>query len=126
MNGSEELRAYATNLGRIGLEVAGEVDKVLKRGAQNIKTGLQENLRESKHFRQVAASISYDQIGDVRALGYEVGPDKERHAGALANVAFFGTSRGGGTVDFEGPLREEEPRLVGYLQELLGRMGGDL
>ena len=126
MNGSEELRRYATNLGRLGLEAAGEADKILKRGAQNIKTGLQENLRESKHFRQVAASISYDQIGGMRALGYEVGPDKDRHAGPLANIAFFGTSRGGGTVDFEGPLREEEPRLVSHLQDLLGRMGGDL
>ena len=51
-------------------------------------------------------AISYDQIGGVRALGYEIGPDKDRHAGALANVAFFGTSRGGGTVDFDGPLRD--------------------
>lgn len=126
MSGEDELRAYATNLGRLPARLVPGVDAVLKRGAQNIKTGLQDNLAQSRHFRPAAASISYDRDGDFGTVGYVIGPDKQRFAGALANIAFFGTSRGGGTVDFEGPFRDELPAVEKYLGDLLEDLGGDL
>lgn len=126
MSGEEELRRFATNLGKISGRAVPKADAVLKRGAQNIKQGLQANLAESIHFRQVAAAISYDRAGGWGSLGWEIGPDKDRYAGALANVAFFGTSRGGGTVDLEGPFREEVPNVERFLGDVLEDLGGEL
>ena len=126
MSGEEELRQYAQNLGRAAGKSIPQVNAVLKRGAQNVKAGLQENLVRSRHFRQAAASISYEQVGGFGSLEWEIGPDKDRYAGALANIAFFGTSRGGGTVDLEGPFREEVPNVERFLGEVLEDLGGEL
>jgi len=126
MNGDEELRRFATGLGKIAGAAVPQVDAVLKRGAQNIKTGLQANLAASDHFRAAAASISYDRVPGIGAIEYVIGPDKDRFAGALANIAFFGTSRGGGTVDLDGPFREELPNVEKYLGDVLDDLGGAL
>ena len=126
MSGDDELRRFGRDLGKIAGTAIPKVDAVLKRGAQNIKTGLQDNLAQSEHFRSAAASISYDRVGRFGSLEYVVGPDKDRFAGPLANIAFFGTSRGGGTVDFDGPFREELPNVEKYLGDVLDDLGGTL
>ena len=74
----------------------------------------------SSSMRPRSLSISYDRTDlSPTSVTYEVGPDKSRSGGGLGNIAFFGTSRGGGTVDLEGPLYAEMPNLAREAMNLL-------
>lgn len=120
----EGLRELTADLGRIASRALPEVDAILKKGMQNITTEMASDAEKSEHFRQMAPTISYDSAYRVGQLAYEGGPDKDRGgAASLANIAYFGGANGGGgTLDIDGPLQREEPRLMAALDELLGRL----
>lgn len=125
MSGADDLRAFSADLGRVAGKVVKDVDPVLKKGAQNIKDDLRAGASGSD-FKGIIPSLSYDPVGGVGSLGYEIGPDKARRGGALGNIAYFGTSRGGGTLDLEGPLERERPNLERELDGLMNRWGDEL
>ena len=125
-DGSAELRRLATNLGHVAGSAVKDVDEVLKKGAQNIKTEMQADASGSRHFKAMAGSISYDSRYLPGRVRYVVGPDKGRRGGALGNVYYFGTSRGGGSGDIDKPLRSEEPRTMSALDALAARWAGQL
>jgi len=127
VSGADDLRAFAADLGRIAGQAIPDTDKVLKKGAQNIKDDLVSEARSSRTLgARLAGSISYDRIGGVGSLGYEIGPDKSRRGGALGNIYYFGTSRGGGTGDLEGPLDRETPNLERELGRVVDGWGDQL
>ena len=126
MSGADELRAFARDLGKVAGKAVADVEPVMKKGAQNIKDDLVADARGSTHFKGMAGSISYDPIGGIGSISYEIGPDKRRRGGGLGNVAYFGTSRGGGTLDLEGPLDRETPPLYRQLDRLLDKWGDQL
>lgn len=127
MTAGAELNSFAADLGKIAVGAVPAVDKVLEKGALKIKEGLVRNLQSSPSFKGMSGSISYDRkFSGLTSLGYVIGPDKSRRGGALGNIAFFGTSRGGGTVDLEGPLREEAPVIEGLVDDLLGDWAGSV
>ena len=116
-----EVRAFARELEDAPLKVVREIIPVVRKGAVNIKSDMQADLRGSSNagFRHVASTVSYDVLDG--GFGVEVGPSKP--AGALANVAYFGTSRGGGTVaDPVGALQAEVPRFEKAIDDILGGM----
>ena len=116
-----EVRAFARELEDAPLKVVREIIPVVRKGAVNIKSDMQADLRGSSNagFRHVASTVSYDVLDG--GFGVEVGPSKP--AGALANVAYFGTSRGGGTVaDPVGALQAEVPRFEKAIDDILGDM----
>jgi len=121
-----ELNTFATNLGKVASKALPEVDAVLEKGALNIKNELVAGARSSRHFKGMAGSISYDTQYGIGSVGYSIGPDKSRKGGALGNIFYFGTSRGGGTGDLDGPLRNEEPRTYKHLQDLVDNLGDSL
>jgi hypothetical protein len=125
-DGSAEFRALANDLGKIAGHAVKDVDEVLKKGAQNVKTEMVADATASEHFKGMAGSISYDSRYSIGTPRYEVGPDKGRRGGALGNIAYFGTSRGGGTLDIEKPLHSEEPRLTSALEALAERWAGQI
>lgn len=126
MSGADELRAFAADLGKIASKALPDTDAVLKKGAQNIKDDLVADARGSKHFKGMAGSISYDSMYGIGHAKYEIGPDKSLRGGALGNIYYFGTSRGGGTGDLDGPLAREAPNLERELNKLVDRWGGQL
>lgn len=125
-DGVEEVRRLAVNLGRIAGDAVKDVDEVLKRGAQNIKTEMQADVSGSEHFKGMAGSISYDSHYLPGRARYVIGPDKSRRGGALGNIYYFGTSRGGGSGDIDKPLRSEEPRTMSSLAALAVKWAGRL
>lgn len=125
-DGSAELRQFATNLGRIAGSAVEDVDGVIKKGVQNMKNEMQADARASKHFHGMAGSISYDSFYLPGRVRYVVGPDKSRRGGALGNIYYFGTSRGGGSGDIDKPLRSEEPRTMSALAALSAKWAGQL
>lgn len=125
-DGSAELRALSASLGRIAGSALKDVDEVLKKGAQNMKTEMQADASGSAHFKGMAGSISYESHYLPGRARYVVGPDKSRRGGSLGNIYYFGTSRGGGTGDIDKPLRSEEPRTMSALAALATRWAGQL
>ncbi|UVK58404.1 hypothetical protein SEA_GLOBIWARMING_11 [Arthrobacter phage GlobiWarming] len=125
-DGSAEFRALANDLGKIAGSAVKEVDAVLKKGAQNIKEEMAADAAASVHFKPVAGSITYESQYSIGTPRYVVGPDKGRRGGALANIYYFGTSRGGGSGDIEKPLRSEEPRLQSAIEKLADKWAGQI
>lgn len=130
-DGSAELRQLATNLGHVAGNALEDVDAVLKKGMQNMKTEMQTDIRSSRHFSSkkksgLEQSITYDSHYLPGRVRYVIGPDKSRRGGALGNIYYFGTSRGGGSGDIDRPLRSEEPKTMRALAGLLDRWAGQL
>ena len=113
-----EVNRLVADLGKVESGLLDDVDKVAQRSAENIKKDLNAQAAGSS-FRGMAGSVTYDHRWSRGAVEYEIGPDKGRRGGALGNIFFFGTSRGGGTGDLDGPLREEGPRLEKALGDLI-------
>ena len=110
----------AAELARDFADAAGgmrrEARKVVQVGAIKIKQGMQRDANASTHFKQIARSISYD-LADG-GLTAEIGPRNDGGAGELANIAYIGTSKGGGTLKLTGPLEAEAPTILEHLQRL--------
>lgn len=120
MSEIEGLRELAADLGRIASEALPEVDRIAQKGAQNVKDAMVEDAQGSRSFRPISRSISYDRAYGVGQVAYEIGPDKSR-GGQLGVIAYFGGANGGGgTLDIDGPLKAEEPRLMKALDDFLG------
>lgn len=117
-----ELRRFTADLRRSSATVRMGTPAVVKKGADNIKNQMVEEMGRSRHFKGTAPSISYD-LTDA-GTGAEIGPVKKMGKGSgggnAANIAYFGTSRGGGTVpDPQGALDAEVPNF----ETALGRLG---
>lgn len=121
-----ELRRFTTDLDRAADGIAPQVQGVMKNGAGKIKKQMVDDLKGSRHFKGVAPSISYDVIAERDAVEIEIGPDKARKGGGLANIAYFGgtgwggTHSGGNVPDPQLALDAESPVIERFLEEILG------
>lgn len=130
-DGSAEFRALTNDLGKIAGSAVKDVDQVIKKGALNVKTEMRADVHGSRHFSSkkksgLEQSITFESHYLPGVVRYEVGPDKAIRGGALGNIYYFGTSRGGGTGDIEKPLRSEEPRMQSALEALAERWAGQI
>lgn len=123
---ASELENFALDLTRASDEARKQVGKVFFKSAMNIKDGMRYEMRQSRHFRggqanRVANSIDFDYEERPNGVEVEIGPKSgPGEPGNLANIAYFGTSRGGGTVDFLKPFEAELPLIEKYTGEALG------
>lgn len=125
-DGAAELKQLAVNLGHVAGDALKDVDAVLKKGVDNMKREMQADVSGSRHFKSMAGSISYESHYLPGRARWVVGPDKSRRGGALGNIYYFGTSRGGGSGDIDKPLRSEEPKTMRALADLLDKWAGQL
>lgn len=117
---ASELRTLAADITKAGARVLPDVEKVVFKGAVNVKKRMQEELQSSTHFKSIASSVDFDIETAPNGVSAEIGPKHGAgEPGNLANVAYFGTSRGGGTVDFMKPLAEEAPRFEKAIGDVL-------
>lgn len=122
-----QVRELAADFSRIPGELARHAIPVVEKAALNVKNQLIAEMRASTHFKGFT-KISYD-ISSFQGFGggeivAEIGP--EAHGpGAGANLAYFGTWKGGGTVpDPRGALEAEYPNLEKHLADLAEEMFG--
>ncbi|WP_288266303.1 hypothetical protein [uncultured Bifidobacterium sp.] len=89
--------------------------KAVKKGAQNIKTGIIADLASSSspNFRKIP--IAYDITVEGMRVEADIAPVKG--AGGLANIAFFGSARGGGTHRFYEHGEAEFDTVAQYVAE---------
>jgi hypothetical protein len=122
---AHEVRELAADFTRVPGELSRHAIPVLSKGALNIKNQMRESFEASGNagFRFVGRTVSYDLHTEGNELSAEIGPDKP--SGALANVAIFGTARGGGTVpDPREALEAEAPVFERELLDLAERLFG--
>ena len=120
---NKELYALASDLGKMPQVMARKSKPIFRRTALEVKRGMQADLRESRHFKQVAASVDYDVneygIFGSSVMTAEIGPNADRNISApLAGIAYFGgVNGGGGTVrDPVFHARDQGMKMVGYLE----------
>jgi hypothetical protein len=114
------LRELTADLHAAPARVAVGVRKVTSKGALNIKGQLRTEMGSSRSFKGITSTIAYDLIDDNDGITAEIGPSAEPGSpGNLANIAYFGGSRGGGTVpDPQLALDAEEPNFLAALEAL--------
>jgi hypothetical protein len=113
----------AADLAGFADELAGAVKPVVAKAAVNVKATMQDDMRESAHFRQVATRISYDIRAGQGWAEAQIGPNTEgATVGDLAHFAYFGGANGGGGT-VRDPLdaaMEEAPAFEKYMAALVG------
>lgn len=118
---TSELRAYVVKLESAPAESKGALAQVVSKGALNIKEDMQAELRSSgnRGFQYIASTVNYDLVdGGMTA---KIGPDKP--SGALANIAYFGSYKGGGTrEDPVEALNREAPNFEEYVTKVAGEL----
>ena len=111
-------------------KLRGAIRPVVSKGALNVKTAMQKDLRESLYFKQVALAVNYETSDDKDGVEAEIGPGtekvigggKHRTPGNLAHLAYFGGARGGGgTVrDPQLAAEDEADAFEKFLGDALG------
>lgn len=113
---SRELRTAARDAGD-------EAEKVVKRGALNVKNEWRDNAKRSagRHGRRYPYSISYDTERAGGSTVAEIGPDHAKSQGPLGAILEFGSVNSPPHNDGGRALRAEEPRFVEALRDVLWR-----
>jgi len=116
---ASELDGLARDLTKIPADMVPKIKGVVAKSALNTKNIMRSDARSSRHFKQLAPTISYDlkvhSFGGDGVIEAEVGPSGGGPA-SLAGIAYFGTSKaGGGTVrNPEDAMLEEAPNFYEF------------
>ena len=116
---TKDLDGLMRDLRKIPAGMVPKVRGVVAKSALNTKNIMRKDARGSKHFKQIAPTISYDlsvhEFGGDAVIEGEVGPSGGG-AAPLAGIAYFGTSRpGGGTLrNPEDAMLEEAPNFYEF------------
>lgn len=119
---TREMDGLAYDLGLIPGKLTSKVKPIVAKTSLEVKRRMQKDLRSSSHFEQIAAAVDYEvkvhEFGGDASIEGEIGTSSSRSpAGALAGIAYFGTSKpGGATVrDPYLALLDEKPAFIGFL-----------
>jgi len=116
---ASELDGLAKSFRAIPALMVPKLKGVVARSALNTKNAMRKDAQSSKHFKQLAPTISYDlkvhEFGGDGVIEAEIGPTPGG-SGSLAGIAYYGTSRpGGGTVrNPEDAMLEEAANFYEY------------
>ena len=124
---ASQLTAFGDALLAKGVARRALISAAVKKGAQNVKNSIRDDLKGSGNaaFRRIP--ISYTLQESAGRITAEIGPTKGG-TGSLANIAFFGTAKGGGTHWFYQFAEQELPTLAEYVGDaaddmLIGAIG---
>jgi len=109
---TSEVRTLAADMRDVDARLARWVRPVVKKAATSIKNTMRSDAQQSTYFH-FAESINYDFKPEEYEA--EIGPEKGS-PGSIANIAYFGTPRGGGTV--RDPQEAANDELPNFQREL--------
>ena len=116
---ASDLDGLARSFRKIPVEMVPKLKGVVAKSALNTKNIMRKDAAGSKHFRQLARTISYDvrvnSFGGDGVIEGEVGPSGGG-AASLAGIAYFGSSRAGGATlrNPEDAMLEEAPNFYEF------------
>lgn len=91
----------------------------VKKAAQNVKTAIESDVGASSNAGLRQVRIGYE-TGSTGTVEYADVSPREGGSSNLANIAFFGTARGGGTHRFYEHAEDELPTLADYVGDAAG------
>lgn len=113
---ASELAAYGRGLAMNTVKARALVSAAVAKGALNVKNAIQEDVKSSSNpaFRRIG--ITYELDSNTDGITADIMP-REGGASSLANIAFFGTARGGGGHRFYEHADDEMPNLTKYVAD---------
>lgn len=114
-----QVQGLARKLAAAPLKKRALVAAAVKKGAQNIKEAIQEDVQGSSNKAIRRIPIAYEMKDEGVHIEADIGP-REGGAGDLANIAFFGTARGGGSHEFYGHGEDELDATADYVRRAAG------
>lgn len=94
------------------------VDKVVIKGAVNIKNDWRQRAEGSRHAPLYPASITFDAEWKRGAYEAEIGPDKDLPQGALGNLLTYGSANNPPSGDDVAVLDAEAPKFEKAMENL--------
>lgn len=124
---ASELTAFGRRVASAHAKASIAVAQVVKKGAQNVKEGVISDLQTSSNYAISRIGIGYEMGSTGTTIYADVSP-RDGGASDLANIAFFGTAKGGGTHRFYQFAEQELPTLAEYVGDaaddmLIGAIG---
>ena len=113
---ASELRSYGRNLSANTLKARALVSAAVSKGALNIKNAIQEDVRGSSNAGIRRIGITYVLDSGTDGITADIMPRGDKPSN-LANIAFFGTARGGGSHRFYEHADDELPMLTKFVAE---------
>ena len=110
-----EVSALAARIERAIVRTNAAVAPIVKKGAQNIKNDVRKDLATSRFPGIASIPIRYEIRSTLHVVQADVAP--LRKTGGLANVAFFGTYKGGGGHRFYEHGEAEAERFFAYMRQ---------
>lgn len=116
---ASELTELGRRMARANAISHAELAKTVKKAAQNVKEAITYDVMTSSDLPMTYIGIGYETGANGNVEYADVSP-REGGASNLANIAFFGTARGGGTHEFYEHAIEELPTLADYAASAAG------
>ena len=116
-----QVEDLAKALAAVPLRSQALVAAAVKHGAQNIKQSVSEDLQSSRNHAFRRIRIHYDMQERGPVVESDIGPE-QGGASSLANLAFFGTSRGGGHHRFYEHGEDELEPTARYVREAASKL----
>lgn len=116
---TSDLDNLANDFTKIPALMVPKMRGIVAKSALNTKNLMRKDAKGSRHFKQLAPTISYDikvhEFAGDAVIEAEIGP-AGGGAASLAGIAYFGTSKpGGGTIrNPEDAMLEEAPNFYEY------------
>ena len=111
---ASELTAFGRRVAAAHAMASVKVAQAVKKGAQNVKEGVISDLQTSSNYAISRIGIGYEMGSTGTTIYADVSP-RDGGASDLANIAFFGTAKGGGTHWFYQFAEQELPTLAEYV-----------
>lgn len=116
-----EVRTLAVDMSKVDSRLSRHLVPVVRRGAVNIKNAMNADFGKSRSFGALQGTVTFDELDG--GLGAEIGPQKrsgsKRGLDFGANIAYFGSYKGGGSVrDPKEAMNDEEPNFIRELESI--------
>lgn len=123
---ASELTAFGRRVAAAHAMASVKVAQAVKKGAQNVKESIQEDVAGSGNAGIRKVQVAYE-LGSTGTTVYADVSPRDGGASDLANIAFFGTAKGG-THAFYEHAETELPPLAEYVADaaddmLIGAIG---
>lgn len=113
---ASELSAFGQKILAAQYSTSKKIAATVKRAAQNVKEEIQKDVSSSSNAGLRKIRAGYELGSSGTRIYADVSP-RDEGASQLANIAFFGTARGGGTHEFYEHAERELPNLAQYVSD---------
>lgn len=111
-----ELTEFGRRIRLAGARAGVKIAKSVRKGAQNVKTAIEEDVGGSSNKGVSRIRVGYELGTTGTTVFADIAP-RDGGASNLANIAFFGTAKGGGTHRFYEHAEQELPVLADYVAD---------